>query len=62
MASKVSENTEHQATPPLASPSERPEDNIPSDGQADNAMVGREPMATWRLTLMLAWYEDILPS
>ena len=63
MASEESEKTEERpATPSPASPSERPEDNVSSIGQADTAMVGHEPMATWRLTLVLAWYEEILPS
>ncbi|RDL40000.1 Uncharacterized protein BP5553_04340 [Venustampulla echinocandica] len=50
MASEKPENVERQAP----SEPERPEDNISSDGQVDNAMVKREPMTTWRLTLVLA--------
>lgn len=65
MASEKSENAETQEIPSSVSPSERPEDRdkVLSDGPADNATtVGRAPMATWRLTLVLAWYEEVFPS
>lgn len=65
MASEKSENAEPQEILSPVSPSERPEDrdNVSSDGPADNATtVGRAPMAPWRLTLVLAWYEEVFPS
>lgn len=62
MASEESKNEAHQANPAPDLPSERLEDNVSSDGQAHNETVGRAPMATWRLTLVLAWYEETLSS
>lgn len=61
MDSKEYDNAAQQTFPSPVLPSDGgPGDNVSSDSQEDGAVLGREPMETWRLTLVLAWYGEML--